>query len=209
MENYFLEWLVIVTLTFLAAASPGPDFVMVTRNSLVHSRKAGIYTGFGISLGICVHMIYCTLGLAVVISQSVMLFNAIKWAGATYLIYIGGKMLLSKGTVVAETPAQNKSAMTQFAAFKSGFFTNLLNPKATMFFLALFTQVIDPQTPALVMLVYAASIVLIGLIWWTFVAVVLTNSHVKQAFLRVSKWIDRLCGGLLIALGIRLALSKI
>jgi len=89
-----------------------------------------------------------------------------------------------------------------------GFLTNLLNPKATLFFLALFTQVISPETPINVQLVYGASCFVIVTGWFSFVAFVLTAPRVKSTFLKSAKWIDRISGGVMIALGVRLLWTK-
>lgn len=205
-----MEWLIIASFSFMGAASPGPDFVVVTRNSVLYSRKAGLFTVAGISFGICVHMTYCILGIAAIIAQSVALFTAIKWLGAGYLIYIGVKALSSKGYAnnATYTGSKDKAGMTAWVATRNGFLTNLLNPKATMFFLALFTQVIDPLTPLSVLVLYGATVVIVGGLWWLFVVTIFSDNRVKAKFLRFSQWIDRLTGGLLIALGVRLAVSK-
>ncbi len=85
------ELLLIATIHILGAASPGPDLALVLKNSLESGRKAGIYSALGIALGIAVHVSYSVLGLAVLISKSILLFNIIKLIGAAYLIYIGSK----------------------------------------------------------------------------------------------------------------------
>ncbi len=207
----FLNWLAVFLIGLAGAMSPGPDFVITVRNSIVHSRRAGILTGLGITAGLCVHMTYCMLGIAVVISQSIIMFNTLKYAGAAYLIYLGYKSLRSQGYGNGEKTykANGQKSLSSFAAFRSGLLTNLLNPKATMFFLALFTQVIDPRTAFSILMLYAATIVATGFGWWLFVAIVLTNRSIKNIFLGFSKWIDRACGGLMIALGLKIALSKV
>lgn len=208
MFEYFDEWLILLTLQIFALASPGPDFVMAVRNSIVYSRLAGIFTAFGFAIGVGVHVVYCMVGLAAVISQSVMLFTIIKYIGAGYLFYIGVKALRSKGYNKDITIDESKKSMTNFQAFRSGFITNLFNPKATMFFLAVFTQVVDPATPMNVQFVYGLTLVVSTAAWFCFVALVLTNPTIKQVFLRFTKWIDKVCGGLMVALGIKLVLTK-
>ena len=99
-------------------------------------------------------------------------------------------------------------ALGDGAAFRAGFITNLFNPKATLFFMALFTQILHPDFPAWVGLVYGVTCVTMTFGWFSVVATVLTTPHIKARFLRASKWIDRVCGGALLALGVRLALTK-
>ncbi|WP_438884465.1 LysE family translocator, partial [Bacillus cereus group sp. BC22] len=83
------ELIVVVTITLLAVISPGPDFAMVTRNSLMLSRRSGVLTALGIGLGVTVHVSYTLLGVGLLIRQSLWLFNAVKLVGAIYLIYLG------------------------------------------------------------------------------------------------------------------------
>lgn len=85
--------LTVALLHLLAVVSPGPDFILCARNSLTYSRRIGLWTAFGFSLGIALHMVYCIAGIAVVISQSILVFNILKWVGALYLIYIGVQSL--------------------------------------------------------------------------------------------------------------------
>tara|TARA_Y100000031_G_C8221891_1_gene386387 strand:+ start:99 stop:503 length:405 start_codon:yes stop_codon:yes gene_type:complete len=118
----------------LALISPGPDFIMACRNSLVYSRKTGIWTAIGFSLGITVHIFYSLAGLAVIISSSILLFNVIKILGAGYLIYIGIKSIISKSSKIELDEDQKQEDITRLAAVKMGFLTNVLNPKATLFF---------------------------------------------------------------------------
>jgi threonine/homoserine/homoserine lactone efflux protein len=81
------EYYTLGLIALLAAISPGPDFAIVLRNALTHHQRAGIFTALGISAGILVHTSYCVLGLALIISQSILLFNIIKFVGAGYIIW--------------------------------------------------------------------------------------------------------------------------
>jgi RhtB (resistance to homoserine/threonine) family protein len=210
MDIHFLHWLTFVGIFFVAVISPGPDFVMLVRNSLSFSRKAGVFTALGLGLSILVHVTYTLLGLAAVISKSILLFNAIKWAGAAYLLYIGFQALFSKGMSQGDFKSSLKKkahAMSNKQAFISGFLTNLLNPKAALFFLAIFSQVIGPETPLFWKLLSGVSASVIITSWFTGVAFFLTGTAMRNVFLKLSKWLDRACGAALIALGVKIALS--
>ncbi len=139
------ELLAVITITLLAVISPGPDFALVSRNSLLRSRRAGALTALGIGLGVLVHVSYTLVGVGVLIQQSLWLFDAIRLAGAAYLILLGVKMLRSQpaGTQ-AEAP---EAPLSDAAALRMGFFTNVLNPKTTVFIVSLFLQVVRPDTP--------------------------------------------------------------
>lgn len=209
---YFLHWLTLTALFSLATISPGPDFVLAVRNSIVYSRRTGLFTALGFGLGILVHVSYTVLGIAAIISRSILLFNAIKLAGAAYLIYIGVNALRSRGMGQAAVNQALKNTdhkeMSSFAALRSGFLTNVLNPKVTLFFLAIFSQIITPETPMVWSTIYGLTCAAIVSSWFGFVSLVLTHKKVRNLFLKAAKGIDRVCGALLIALGIKVALSS-
>ena len=210
VSAFLAGWLTVAVAALVVIVSPGPNMAMTLRNSLTRSRKAGVNTAVGLALGDAVHVAYCLLGIAVVISQSILLFNVIKWAGAAYLIFIGIKSLRAKrhNPVEAERPGATHEPMGAMAAIRSGFLTSLLNPKVTLFFLALFTQVIQPDTPVLGKALYGLTVVAVELAWCALVAVFVSTAPVKRRFDAVAHWIERATGAVLIALGIRLALTR-
>ncbi len=183
---------------------------MTVRNSVLYSRKAGLFTALGLGAGVAIHVIYCLAGLAIVISQSIVLFNALKWIGAAYLFYIGYQAIRSKGYNAPENLVDGaEKFMSPMQALRSGFITNLFNPKATLFFLALFTQIIDPHLGLMEKTVMGITCVAMIIGWFSIVATVLTAPVIRAKFLRASKWVDRACGVMLIGLGLKLAFSKI
>lgn len=204
-------WLTVFVVGCLAVMSPGPNMAMTLKNSLAHSRRAGTYTAVGLALGDAVHVFYCLVGIAVVISQSLLLFGVIKWAGAAYLVYVGVKSLLAKRREPSGAGAEARTgdeSMSVAAAMRSGFFTSLFNPKVTLFFLALFTQVIQPGTPLFAKGLYGLTVVLTEFGWFALVALFVSFGPVRRRFDSAIHWVERATGVVLIALGIRLALSR-
>lgn len=200
------EWLAVITITLLAVISPGPDFAMVTRNSLLLSRRAGVWTAWGIGLGVWVHVGYTLLGVGLVIQQSLWLFNAIKWAGAAYLIYLGVKMLRSKPSdAAADTAAV---PLSDGAALRMGFWTNALNPKTTVFIVSLFLQVVRPDTPWAMQLGYGAFIAVAHMAWFSLVALCFSAGAVRQRLWAARQTIDRVFGGVLVGCGLLLAAAQ-
>ncbi|ASX09553.1 MULTISPECIES: LysE family translocator [Aeromonas] len=200
------ELLAVVAITFFAVISPGPDFAMVSRNSLLLSRRSGVLTALGIGAGVCVHVTYTLLGVGLLIQQSLWLFNLIKLAGAAYLIFLGIKMLRAKPAtdeMLAEQPA-----LSSLGALRTGFLTNVLNPKTTIFIVSLFMQVVQPQTPLAVQLGYGAFIVLAHAVWFSAVAIFFSTDSVRGRLLAVRHWIDRVFGALLVGFGMLLALTQ-
>lgn len=199
----------VALLNLLAAVSPGPDFVMTVRNSLIYSRRAGIYTALGISLGLLVHLLYCAAGIGYVISKSILLFSIIKLLGAGYLIYMGIGSILTKGSRLDLMKEQAGADLTRSQAFKMGFLTNVLNPKVTLFFLSIFTLVIDNSTPFFVVLIISVIMILTALIWFIVVSIFFTQLRVQKGFLKYEKGINYVLGGFLVLLGIKIALTFI
>jgi threonine efflux protein len=207
----FLQGFMIVTVVhLLAAASPGPDFALVTRQSLRYGRKAGVLTSLGISLGLAIHIIYSTAGLAAAVAHSAKWMILIKLAGGAYLIFLGVKGLLSKPHQMQEMeiePAQgNGSAFRQVS---TGFFCNALNPKAPVYFLSLFTVVLSPDMPLPTLAVYGAWIMLLQMFWFTTLAFFFTNPAIRDRLLNAGHWIDRAFGLAMVALGLRVLNSNI
>ncbi len=205
--NFWQGFAVITVAHLLAAASPGPDFALVTRQSLVHGRRAGLLASIGIALGLSIHIVYSAAGLAAVIAHSVQWMTAIKLLGGGYLIYLGVRGLSSKpGTELssADTPTLTGSAWRQIGG---GFLCNAFNPKAPIYFLALFTVVLSPDLPPATLAIYGAWIMVLQWLWFSLVATVFAHDAIRGRLLAVSHWIDRVFGIAMIALGVRVLMS--
>jgi RhtB (resistance to homoserine/threonine) family protein len=207
---YWSEFLTVALVHLLAVASPGPDFAIVLRESVSSGRYAGIWTALGVGSGILLHVSYCLLGIGLIVSQSIVLFNLLKWLAAAYLIYIGIRALRAKpADPLQAQQALEAVAVTARGAFVRGFVTNGLNPKATLFFLSLFTLVISPQTPLLVQAGYGAYLAVATAAWFCAVAMLFSHARVRNGFIRMGHWFDRLMGTVLVGLGIKVALSEL
>ena len=201
------EFLTVVVVHLLAVMSPGPDFVMISRNSLVYSRKVGIYSAIGLGFGILVHVTYSLIGIGLIISKSILLFSILKFIGAAYLIYIGYKCLRAKPHR-EQVIEEKQSDLGKFAAIRMGFLTNVLNPKASLFFFALFTQVINPQTPKAIQVLYGLEMSVMTFAWFALVAAILSHNLIQARFASVQHYLERTFGVILIALGVKVALSS-
>lgn len=198
----------IVVIHLLGAASPGPDFLIVTRNTLTYSKRSGVFTAAGLGLGILVHVTYSLLGIGLLISKSIVLFNTIKYLGAAYLLFIGWKALTHKTSAPANDDGTSRPDIPPLSALRIGFFTNVLNPKVSLFFLALFTQVISPATPVLLQLGYGMYMSVATFLWFSGVASVLSLSAIRTPFQRIQSASERVMGGLLMMLGLKVAFAE-
>jgi threonine efflux protein len=202
--DFWQGFAAITLVHLLAAASPGPDFAYVTQRSLVHGRRAGLLASFGIALGLSIHIIYSAAGLAAVIAHSLHWMLVIKIVGGAYLLYLGYQGLTSRKTEVLPdglpVRALPGSALKQIAG---GFLCNAFNPKAPIYFLALFTVVLSPDLPTPTLVVYGAWIMVLQCLWFSLVAVVFAHDAVRLRLLSVRHWIDRAFGAAMVALGLR------
>lgn len=211
MNLFVAQFATVAIAHLLAVMSPGPDFVVVSKNSLSHSRQIGTYTALGVALGISVHIFYSLLGIGFIIAKSILLFNIIKTLGALYLLYLGYKMIRSKPyedkaqeKILTEEP---KKDLTPMAAVKNGFLVNVLNPKATLFFLALFTQVISITTPVFIKLIYGAEMMTMTFVWFSIVSYIFSHSILRSKIFRFQHIVDRITGVVLIAIGLKVITS--
>ena len=210
MPDYTAQFLTICGLHLLAVASPGPDFAMVLRQSITHGRPAALWTSLGIGSGILLHTAYSLLGIGLLVKSSLLAFTLMKVAAALYLAWIGIKALRAKPVSPERIQAMSTTASppTRRAAFAVGFMTNALNPKATLFFLSVFSVIIDPRTPRLVLVGYGLWMAVMTAIWFSLVALFFTQEPVRRAFNRLGHWFERAMGAVLLALGIRLAFAS-
>jgi RhtB (resistance to homoserine/threonine) family protein len=210
MHRYWTEFGMVAGAHLLAVASPGPDFAIVLRQSLAHGRRTAIWTSVGVGTAILLHVTYSLFGIALLIKSSALWFNVIKYAGAAYLVWLGVQALRTKPRAAdADDPATRVDRPPARGAFVTGFLTNALNPKATLFFLALFATVISPTTPKLIQAGYGAWMAVGTMAWFSFVSVIFTRDAVRRSFLRHGHWIDRTLGVVFIGFAASLALASV
>lgn len=186
--------------------SPGPDMMLIVKHSGARDRWPAVACIAGICCGVLVHVSFSILGIATVIAASATLYSAMKLAGAAYLIYVGLKSFLSAGGLKFDQAG--KSVISKPGTpFRDGLLCNVLNPKVTIFILAVFTQVIEPSTPVAHKIIYGLFIAIEAFVVWnTFVALVRTK--LALSFIqRFQVAIDRAVGVILIGFGAALALG--
>ncbi|WP_210106045.1 LysE family translocator [Neorhizobium galegae] len=211
MEAYLLELASLMAIFSFAIISPGADLAMVMRQSLVHGRRQAIITSFGIGTALMFHVSYTILGLGLIISQSITLFNIIKWCGVAYLLYIGVKALRAGKadlSVAAEADGKDAPGQSALRAYGLGFAANALNPKPVFFFLSIFSTAVSAHTPILVKFSYGAVMASCLIAWFVGVSIFMTTPRIKAGFSKASQWIDRASGLVFIALGLKLAVQK-
>jgi len=193
-----------IGVTLLVLIAPGPDMVIVIRNTLVNGRSAGYETALGILAGNLVHITYCVVGIGWLISKSIVAFSILKYAGAAYLVYLGISSFRQKNMPLATTPDdEHRPTRTWFA---QGFINNILNPKGTLFFLGVFTAVITPDTSIQATVILVVIMLLMCALFWVALVHTLRATGVKRLLERSGNMLHKVFGVVLISLGLRVAL---
>ena len=203
------DFLIFALASLVLNITPGNDMLYVATRSTTQGIKAGIVSALGITAGCLVHLTAAVIGLSAIIANSAIAFGVIKYLGAAYLFYLGIKALLNKQNIFSINEKTENKSLSKL--FWQGAFTNVLNPKVALFFLAFLPQFIHPEngSPAL-------QILLLGL-WFNFSGS-LVNIAVAILFGKLGNWLagkqgiikwqNKITGLLLIALGIKVALSS-
>lgn len=185
----------------LAGMSPGPDFFIVMKNSLGYGKKIGIASAIGVGSALLIHASYTILGLALILQKYIYVFKCIQILGACYLTYLGMQSIistLSSKEVNFESSVIVYDSKTFLEGFKNGFFCNILNPKAFLFFLSIFSQFINSNTPKLVEWLYGLEVVLAVGGWFVILSIIISSKLFNQFYRKCRKWLDRFFGGLLL-----------
>ena len=208
MDFPWLEFAGLMLAFGINAVIPGADFAMVVRQSIAHDRRAALFTSAGIATSILVHGSYTLLGVGVIVGQSLLVFNILKWLGAAYLVWLAISALRSPPP---KPPAEGDlvgARRGDFAAFALGFLTNLLNPKAVLFFLALFTSLVSIHTGGDIKVFYVICMSIMLFAWFALVSIFFTTPSVRQGFFRFGRWFNRVTGITFILLAVRVALAQ-
>lgn len=203
-EAHILMTLAVVH--FVALMSPGPDFALVVQNAARYGRQTGIYIALGLSLGILTHATFSMTGISYIVQQQPMLFALLQAAGGSYLLYLGGGALIAtwKNWGQPVEAIADKGGMmlsNKRLAFSRGLITNLLNPKALVFFVSLMSSLVpvgmslSGKSMALVILWS------LSFMWFALLAWLLTRPVMQRGLHRASRYIDLLCGGVFTVLG--------
>ena len=190
--------------------TPGNDTIFILTKSLAQGKKAGIMSVLGIATGSIIHTLFAAFGLSMIIAKSILAFNIIKYAGAAYLLYIGFKMLTDKSQLNAESSEAQK-VTNYFKIYRDGVFTNVLNPKVALFFIAFLPQFIDPtlENTIFPFMTLGITFTITGTIWCLILATFASLFFAKlKSNKKISTYINRVCGIALIGLGIKVAMTE-
>lgn len=198
------------TVWLVALAIPGPDFVLVLRHASRGSRT-GRAAGLGVACGLCVHLAAAVLGVSAILAHSAAAFTVVKLLGAAYLCLLGARALLGsfRGGRRVSAAVDGPVPVGRGRAFGHGFLTNVLNPKAVVYFLSLLPQFFDSSAPVLPQtLLFGGTAVVIALVWWMLFVALVGQVRAVLARPAVRRGIDRVTGVLFLGFGVRLAATR-
>ncbi|MDP3714644.1 MAG: LysE family translocator [Mycobacteriales bacterium] len=194
---------------FLLALTPGPDTALALRWTLVSGRRQGWLVALGSMTGVTVHLTAALLGVSAVLATSATAFTALKLAGAVYLTVLGLRLLLTRATPEGEAPPPRRTGrVLPESAYLQGVLSGTLNPKTALFFLTLLPQFVDVSSTRAweLPLLGLVALVVMAVFWVGFLALVGgAQSVVRRP--RVQQWVERVTGGVFVALGARLAVA--
>jgi len=204
-----IHWWGFVGVVVAAYLVPGPDFAVVLR-SATRGPRAGVASATGAQLGLCVHVLLAVVGLSVVLARHPEALTAVRVVGGAYLLYLGGRLVLPTFRRSAPAAAAGAAEVSTRSAFTQGLFTNLLNPKAVLFFAAVLPQFVVPgSAPVAAQVgVLGAVDVLLGLLVWAAVIAVGVRLSALLRRATVRRWWDRVTGAVLGTLGGGLLVSR-
>ena len=190
---------------FIALMSPGPDFALIVQNTSHHGRKTGLTIAAGLSLGILIHSVLSITGISYLVQQHPMLFAILQLLGGSYLLWLGFGALKS---IYQHKRSNNQSERKpsrilkdQTKAFSQGLMTNLLNPKALVFFVSLMSSLV-PATMSLTGKTAAVFILWsLALFWFSLLAWMLSTKTLQRKLEASATYIDGICGIIFTLLG--------
>jgi threonine efflux protein len=198
----------IAVVQLLGAASPGPTFMIVSSASITGSRRVGLLAVCGVLLATLTWALLAAIGLGAVIARFPAIYTALQVAGALYLVWLGVKMLVTALRQREISTNHQVLSMSSRQAVRSGFLTNILNPKSIAYYSSIFVVMLPSDASSWLFAAAVGTALLVSAVWWISVALFFASNPIRQAYQRARRWIDAVMGAVLIGLGIRLALSR-
>ncbi|URM90946.1 LysE family translocator [Streptomyces sp. MRC013] len=200
----------VAAITVLAVIGPGADFAVIVRNSHLYGRTAGLLAAVGISLGVLVHVAYTMLGVGLLLSGIPVLFTVVRIVGACSLVWIGYRTFSTRaGEIDAATgDADAEPRASRLQSLRTGFLTNALNPKTTLFVVSTYTQVVHRDAPPAQQAGYGLFTAFAHLVRFGLAAGLFPAPVLRSRVLRRRKALDRSIGAVLMAPGVSLVLAS-
>ena len=201
------EFLTVAILHLFAVASPGPDFALITRQSLRFNRRVAIWTSLGIGVGILFHCLLAITGLVILITSNELFSTILKIIGSAYLLYLGINSIIGDQKK-SKLDEKDKDNLDKFNGFLLGFITNITNVKAILFFVTVFSVVIDAGN-SLSLIFYGVYMALATFLWFAFISYVFTSNKFKNKFSSFLTIFEKGIGMILILLSLQIIIFQL
>ncbi len=212
--NEVTTLLTLVTVHVIALMSPGPDFALVVQNAGRYGRQTGIAIALGLSLGILLHSILSLTGASLLIHQQPTLFAVLQAAGGSYLLWLGIGAVRSVLTPIfrpithtEKVTAPQRIIANRKQALVKGFTTNILNPKALVFFISLLSTIVPVDMSITGKMTAIAILWITSFLWFAMLAWLLTGKRLQQKIQQWTPYIDGICGVLFVTIGSMILLN--
>ncbi|MDO3722761.1 LysE family translocator [Marinobacter sp. chi1] len=211
MPSGELFWAFLVAITLLTI-TPGVDTLLVIRNTGRTDLKAGMVTSLGICSGLFLHAALSAVGISLILVQTAWAFTLLKWAGACYLIWLGIASLRQasrRGRPHEPRGDKTREAPDRWRDFREGLLSNLFNPKAALFYMALLPQFVDPEGPVLFQSLLLAGVhFVLAMLWQCAVAVAVSRSRRWAIPPWVGRMMHGITGGIFVGIGAKVAMTQ-
>jgi threonine/homoserine/homoserine lactone efflux protein len=194
--------LTLFALGLALAASPGPDSLLIVRNTLIEGRRIGFLTLLGNRIGLCAHVAAAIAGLSVALHNSPGLYLGVRLLGAVYLVYLGASKLVARAKCTPSSAAAGPEVgLAAAAAVRQGLLNNLLNPKVSLFFLSLFPQFATGELLSRSPVTVAACFLAGNTLWYVLLVLVVGLPGLRERMRRFQAVIDFVFAVGFVALG--------
>ena len=208
-STQLLAWALVAV---IGAVTPGIDLMIVLRSTLFHGRRSGFAAVLGVELGHAVWAVASLIGLTALLAASAIAYDVVRFAGAAYLIWLGCTAIwrsLPRNRAAAGESATGPAPLSTVGAARSGFFSNLLNPKVGVFYISILPQFLPTGSSTVVWGGLLVAVALgIGTAWHVVVVLLATRARGVLTRERVRVWLDRTSAAVMIALGVRMAAEQ-
>ena len=192
----------------IGAISPGPSFVMVARTALANSRADGVAAALGMGAGGVLFAVAVLLGLHLVLMAIPALYTVMKLAGGGYLVYLGSRIWAGANAVPAPVEAgARERPRARWRSFALGLGTQASNPKTAIVYASVFISLLPREVPLWATIALPLIVFCIEAGWYSIVALLLSAPAPRALYLRSKRWIDRVAGGVMVLLGVKLLID--
>ena len=202
MELFFT----VALMHLFAVASPGPDFFLISRQSILYGKNISIWASLGISMGILMHSLLSIAGIYMILSLYPHLLFYMKIIASLYIAFLGIRTLMISNNIKIDISA-NKIDISFFKSFFTGFLTNALNPKAFLFFIMVFALISNTTESVVIKMVLGVYMAVATFIWFTFISISFAKISQGEVIKKIIPYLEKIVGVLLILISLQILFS--